>query len=1122
MLSIASNGQEAKETSPLYFSILDSKNGLSKNFTTDIEGDKYGYLWISTRNGLDRYNGYEVKRFVHNPKDSTSLSNTRVVCIYKDKKGNLWFYAYDDVINRYDYQTESFVRYKDKNVPKRIKDALQKDKNLKLGASFKVRDKNGYFWSAHQEGGIVQKDQNGNIRRRIRSSKNLTGLSDEDISGIYVDEQNTLWVATLEGGVNRPDLEQKPFQKIELTETDSEIENNIRTIHLAENGILWIGTKNTGLVRYDLPTGAFSKLDILKSDRLKSERVRSVYVDDRNIVWVGTSKKGGLVRYNPSTGSVIHYGKTGDKTGLTSDRVYAIREDREGNLWLATFDGLSIFLKDKKEFLHYKAGKGKNRLAFEKSIKIEFESENVAWIASERGLTKAEIPSDWNYENIKFTVYKSDNYEGFVSDFIYDLYYKSGILWMATDNGLIKLKTKKQEFTYYDLESGLPEQTILSVTGDTDGNIWMGHNRGLSMLMSAKDSIVNYTVLDGLQGDEFSETGAFKDKQGNLYFGGTQGLTFFDPAKIGINKYPPKVVVDELTIRNRKVQPGKEFGGVIVLDKSILEQEEIEISHQNNDFAIGFTAFHFSDPGNNQFQYKLEGYDEEWIETGSDRRFAAYSNVPGGEYIFYVRASNADGVWSDPVSLQLTVKPPFWKTWWFYAFEFSVVVSLIIAVFRWRQKMAEEDKRVLQQKIDAATAKVENQNEELVVQAQLLNETVSEIQKTIAKAVESGDLGLRVDSEGKTGDWKLLSEGINQLFDTIINPVTELNQIAAHLSSGDLTARYGSSAKGDIEKLALNLNNGLQSLSDLLLSVVEKINDIGSSATSMRDSSQEINQSTSEIANAINEISTGAQHQVQHIDRSSLLIESVMKSALLMEAESEKIEMNATDGVKQSSNGRQIISNLNEDMNKILSVSKSGSGSVNELVRKSGEINRVLGIIKEIAAQTNLLALNAAIEAAQAGDAGRGFSVVAEEIRKLAEGSKDSVKEIEGLIEEVQQATRNTATHISTLDEIIKGAEGSIDSSTQTFEKISKSYESTLKMSSQIRAFAGEQTADMKEVVALVERVVVIAEESATSTEEIASSASQLSAGMNTWNDKILTVTDVIAYLNEEIKKFRV
>ena len=1110
---------------PLYFHRLDISNGLSKNFTTDIEGDKYGYIWITTRNGLDRYDGYQVKRFLHDPNDSTSLSNSRVLCIYKDESEDLWFYGYDDIINKYDYTTESFIRLNEGQVPQKVLDPLKKDRDLLVETSYQVKGADGTLWSRHSVNGIIQTDNMGDTIRHITQSVDRTGLSDNRISGLYIDQRNTLWVSTIGGGVNWADLDQKPFYKIQFETqiSNGDIEKDIRQVSRSTDGTLWIGLSNRGLIKYDLRNDTYQKMDILREGSMTSERVRSLLIDSQNILWIGTANKGGLIKYDLNNNSVEYFSETNDAYGLSNNRVYDIQEDHRSNLWLATFNGMSIYLREKGQFIHFYANQGSNSLAFEKSTQIEFESDRIAWISSEKGLTKAVVPSGGDYEQMKFAVFNSDQYldQGMVGDLIYDFEYINGMIWMATDNGLISMTTDSLEFRYYTMQDGLSDQIILSVISDKTGNIWMGHNKGISKLIVATDSVVNYTELDGLQGSEFYEASAYKDSKGMLYFGGTRGLTYFDPDKITTNRHKPEVVINELLVRSEKVMIGQKVAGDVILNQSILEQYEITLSHQNNDFTLDFTAFHYADSENNQYAYKLEGYDQAWTFTDHTRRLASYSNLPQGTYTFDLKASNSDGIWSNPTSLSITILPPFWNTWWFYLLTAILIAFITGLIIRWRQRKTEEDKRVLQLKIDEATTTVEAQNQELVAQTSKLNEAVSEIQSAVKTAVETGDLSIRISNEGKEGDWKLLSEGINELFGTIASPIIELNGIAANLSKGDLTTRYTTEAKGDIEELSVNLNNGLQGLSELLLRIVEQVNGIGSSSREMRTSSEEVNQSTAEIANSINEISMGAQHQVQHVDQSSQLIEGVMESAVSMKTEAEKIENNATEGVEESRNGTLLIGKLNKDIKQVLNISETSAASMEQLVQKSAEISNVLRIIKEIAAQTNLLALNAAIEAAQAGDAGRGFSVVAEEIRKLAEGSKDSVKEIESLVVQIQSATQTTASHITQMDEIIKGTEGSIASSTESFDKIAKSYQGTLKMSSQINDFAGKQSADMKEVVELIERVVVIAEQSAAGTEEIATSAAQLSAGMNTYNEKIVGVSEVIAYLNEEIERFR-
>jgi len=268
-------------------------------------------------------------------------------------------------------------------------------------------------------------------------------------------------------------------------------------------------------------------------------------------------------------------------------------------------------------------------------------------------------------------------------------------------------------------------------------------------------------------------------------------------------------------------------------------------------------------------------------------------------------------------------------------------------------------------------------------------------------------------------------------------------------------------------------------------------------------------------------MSKGAQDQVVKIDESSSLIESILGFSDKMGDQADNINKTAKMGVDKSGSGRQLIIQVDDGMQQLLKYSKDTNESIAVLTKRSQDISSILRIIKEIAAQTNMLALNAAIEAAQAGDAGRGFSVVAEEIRKLAEGSKKSAGEIEELVNGVQKETQSTAHMIQVMNKNIEACKAATTDSMSAFEEISKYYDDTLQLSEQIVVATKQQTKDIGNILNIISGVVVIAEETAAGSEQTASSSSELSTGMITYTEKSKQVAQITKELTEMVGKFK-
>ncbi|GAB4232974.1 MAG: hypothetical protein Tsb0034_06010 [Ekhidna sp.] len=402
-----------------------------------------------------------------------------------------------------------------------------------------------------------------------------------------------------------------------------------------------------------------------------------------------------------------------------------------------------------------------------------------------------------------------------------------------------------------------------------------------------------------------------------------------------------------------------------------------------------------------------------------------------------------------------------------------------------------------------------------------LKNVIDETNNVILEAGKEGRLETRIDISNKEGAWISLSTAINDLLESIATPILEVNKIVTSMAEGNLTEDFTHESRGDIEKLTSNLSTACIHLSSLLSQIASSAIIMDESSNEMLHASEEMNSTTSEIASSIAQMSSGAQNQVQKVDEASGLVEMILNSANEMESMAEIINTDATNSVTHSQKGSEMIGHVAKSMSDIASFSVKTSESIKVLTERSKEIERVLGVISEIASQTNLLALNAAIEAAQAGEAGRGFAVVAEEIRKLAEDSKQSAMQIEKLITDVQEDTSIASEIMDTMNKSVKDGEEASSQAASVFGQIEESTDRTLKSSEKIFNSTKAQKEAITQVVNITESVVVIAEQTAAGTEEIASSAAELSAGMENYSNKSKELVEIADNLKRGISQFK-
>ncbi|MEM6642352.1 MAG: methyl-accepting chemotaxis protein [Bacteroidota bacterium] len=409
----------------------------------------------------------------------------------------------------------------------------------------------------------------------------------------------------------------------------------------------------------------------------------------------------------------------------------------------------------------------------------------------------------------------------------------------------------------------------------------------------------------------------------------------------------------------------------------------------------------------------------------------------------------------------------------------------------------------------------------LVSMRKNLKRVIDNTNEVVLKASNQGLLDTRIDLADKKGAWRDLSESINSLFESISAPMVHLNEIITSMAKGDLTKKYSRTENGDVLHLTDNLNRGIDGLNQLLNKVLDNSKVVGSSSIEMLNVSEEMNANAKEIASAIAEMSTGAQNQVTKVDEVSTLIEAILASSREMEKRAEGVNAVSQRGFEKGEKGKVMVDKIAESIAEISAHANKTRESITVLSTRSVEINRVLVVISEIASQTNLLALNAAIEAAQAGEAGRGFAVVAEEIRKLAEDSKKSATQIEQLIGDIQEDTKEASEAIVKMNLAVVEGRKTSENASEVFSEIEQSIGNALNQAKQILNSAQEQKDSVSQVVSISEGVVVIAEETAAGTEQTASGVAELSVAMKNFYEKVKELEQVSESLQKELGNFR-
>ncbi len=693
------NRYDVKEDKFIFLRHEDSDpHSLGSNHIRTLYFDSSSRLWIGTQDqGLDRWDNTHRKfiHYRHHPQDSHSLGSNSVTAIAEDREGYLWI-GTGDGLHRLDPKTGYCNRYRP--IPRNPR-SIGSGEILCL-----THDHEGNLLIGTGDGLNQFKPGEGTFSRWQNDPADLNSLSNNVVLSIYEDSSRVLWIGTQGGGLNKyaPYRDRFAHYRVDPLPPFEGLSGDIvYGIYEDRSGITWIGT-NRGLNRWDRDTDTFTyyKTDPANPRSLSNNYVFSILEDRSGVMWVGTWG-GGLNRFDRQTGSFIHYlSDPRDKLSLSNNIVTVIFEDRQGVIWIGTEGGgLNRWNRPQKNFSHYQTVAEDPLSPSNNFISSIIEDPSgVLWIGTRYGFNRFDRQTG---AFLRYTA-DSDKGEGLIHNEVNAIYPDpSGVLWVGTAGGLDRFDPGTRKFIHYGESEGLPNNVIYGILADDDGNLWMSTNKGLSRFDPQRGSFRNYGTKDGLQSNEFNRGAFYKNRRGEMFFGGINGFNRFHPAQVKDNPHRPPIIITDLKIFHHPA--GEETSPVPL---PITGNTGVELSYRDRLLTFEYAALDFTSPSDNRYAYMMEGFDRDWIDVGT-RRFASYTTLPQGEYLFKVRGANSDGVWNETgIALRIVVHPPFWQTWWFRGVAGLILLILFVIFYlvrtrtiRGRSKKLEEINEALNRQI---------------------------------------------------------------------------------------------------------------------------------------------------------------------------------------------------------------------------------------------------------------------------------------------------------------------------------------------------------------------------------------------------------------------------------------
>lgn len=691
-----------KTTTSLLHSFSD-KSSISTNDIVAMDQNTHGDLWVIHQNGLfeklDKSSLKIVERVDHIQGKFPHLSSYGLMV---DSEDDLWinFPLDAEGVFLYQHQENKTIHFHKGSARYPL------NNNLSRGVVEHSKDE---IWVGTDHGGINVIDKEKlTVRYVLNNDEDKKSLANNSINTMYKDDQEIIWIGTVKNGVSyyHQNIVRFTHYKYQSSVPESLPFDDINDFVEDSLGNLWLGTNGGGLLYLDMASGKYQQFrhDPNNPNSVSSDVIVSLYKDRSHQIWIGTYMHG-LDKFDGKNFTHFTHDPQ-DPNSISDNSIWEIYEDVHGNIWLGTLkNGLELFDVKEEVFRHYPEGNSNIPLHCNYITTFEEDKYGNLWIGGGFGIDVINLETGEN----KYYAHEAGNPNSLVSNHVMSIYKDSrDQIWVATYDGLSLFNEAKGEFINYSVEDGLPNNSIISILEDEKQNLWVSTANGISNLIVDREAddhlhkvrvFRNYDELDGLQGKSFNENAALKLSSGALLFGGSNGFNIFNPTQLFINEEIPQIAFTDFQLFNRSISVGEEINGRVLLEESLMADPVLELKHNENVFSFEFAALNFVHAGKNQYRYKLEGFDKEWLPLNDQTRRVTYTNLDPGDYEFKVMASNNDGVWNEGgASLKLAVLAPFWKTTEAYLFYFLTVMAGLyylrrLMITRERQQFLLEQER---------------------------------------------------------------------------------------------------------------------------------------------------------------------------------------------------------------------------------------------------------------------------------------------------------------------------------------------------------------------------------------------------------------------------------------------
>ncbi|MEN9494696.1 MAG: hypothetical protein RJA89_939, partial [Pseudomonadota bacterium] len=666
------------------------KSDESSQVVWSVVDDQDGNIWVAYQAyGVSRYDPAS-RQFEHFMRDASlpnahGFNDTRR--LYVDNDNNLLAATYGDGLYRFDTSKREFIK-------------INHDSSEKGATVWSVLlDRNANLWVGDGSHVHFRPAQNDYFYRYAYSDLDTASPGNYVVNEIFEDRSGDIWLGYFLSGVDMVDRQASAFNNYSYSSNNANsiTDGGVSSVAEDELGNLWVGT-GYGLNFVNRATNKITRFtqDTQSAKGLSGSTILSIAKSSDHNLWLGIWS-GGLNLLDTKTLQFTHFlPDPNNPHSLRGREVWSVIEDHQKNLWIATEQGLNSFDKKTQKFEYFLPPSellDGEKVLYSRAV-YEDKKHNL-WLGASHGL--------YLFDRAKetFTRFKHNatDEKSISADSVLVLYEdKRGNLWVGTEGGGLNLFDRATGiFTAFTTKDGLADNVVGGITEDEQGNLWLGTQKGVSKFDVEKRTFRNFDKHHGLADNLYNRNAALLTKAGEVLMGSSKGFTLFNAEDIKTNTYAPNMAITHLQIGNKTADIN---GPNSPLKKSIESTSSITLTHKDVVFTLGFVALSFHHVEDNQYAYRLLGFEESWNFVGT-KRSATYTNLNPSTYIFEVKGANNDGVWSPyPASLQIIILPPYWRTWWAYLIYSLLVLGLICWVFHvQRLKLSFQAEKLEQERI---------------------------------------------------------------------------------------------------------------------------------------------------------------------------------------------------------------------------------------------------------------------------------------------------------------------------------------------------------------------------------------------------------------------------------------